>query len=140
MINAIKMPFFNSQPSLTFDKRKILSLKTVLISKPRNFRQRMTVNSFKFVVSARAVFQDKAKGVRTSGRAGARVGCYVKQRHTFTQLLEEPTVCIFRPEQVGPKRRCIYYGPLNIQQTVLCNYHRENLKSHKLDTTYDVRI
>jgi len=52
----------------------------------------MTDSASKFVVSARAVFENKAKGVRTSGRAGARFGYYVKHRHTSTQLLEEPNV------------------------------------------------
>jgi len=39
----------------------------------------MTENSFKSVVSARAVIDGKAKGVRKSGRAGARVGYDVIQ-------------------------------------------------------------
>ena len=64
----------------------------------------MTKNAFKFVVSAQAAFEDKAKGVRTSGRAGSRVG-YERHTVTFTQLLKEPTSCIFKPEKVRPKRR-----------------------------------
>jgi len=64
----------------------------------------MTENAFKFVVSVQAVFEDKAKGFRTNGRAGAKVG-YERHTVTFTQLLKEPTSFIFKPEQVRPKRR-----------------------------------
>jgi hypothetical protein len=80
MPNTLNTPIFNSQPYLKFDKNNtVLSFNTVLISKPSNFRQWMPDNSFKFVVSARAVLQDKAEGSNTSRSAGARVGYDVIQ-------------------------------------------------------------
>lgn len=95
----------------------------------------MTDNSFKFVVSARAVFDDKAKGVRTSGRAGARVGYDVIQWHS-PNFWKSLLLASSDQNRYGLNVSRFLTGRLTCQQTVFSNYHCDNLKSHKLDTDF----